>query len=151
MIDIFGSKVLSKLKKKDRKQPDCSQERGSWTKKYLPNRWFANGPVHLSLINRAMFSLKSEIIFIWLAAILIITDLVLTIMISNMLNYEMYGGNWTKNKSPRLRTCKSASVKSIWVIRYDSYRKSPRHTVWAILWYPRNLSHFQVRFECIYK
>ena len=26
MIDIFGSKVLSKLKKKDRKQPDCSQE-----------------------------------------------------------------------------------------------------------------------------
>jgi len=25
MIDIFGSKVLSKLKKKDRKQPDCSQ------------------------------------------------------------------------------------------------------------------------------
>ena len=30
MIDIFGSKVLSKLKKKDRKQPDCSQERDLW-------------------------------------------------------------------------------------------------------------------------
>ena len=103
MIDIFGSKVLSKLKKKDRKQPDCSQERGFWTKKYLPN-WCkqflrSNGPDRpgpsgpLIPINRAMSSLKSEIIFIWLAVILIITDLVMTIMISNMLNYEMYGGN----------------------------------------------------------
>ena len=27
MVDIFGSKVLSKLKNKDRKKPDCSQER----------------------------------------------------------------------------------------------------------------------------
>ena len=49
MIDIFGSKVLSKLKKKDRKQPDCSQERGFWTKKYLPNWYNFPGPTVRSI------------------------------------------------------------------------------------------------------
>ena len=41
MVDIFGSKVLSKLKNKDRKKPDCSQERdhGSTMARKWPRKW----------------------------------------------------------------------------------------------------------------
>ena len=45
MIDIFGSKVLSKLKKKDRKQPDCSQERGFLDQKIFAELVQAISPV----------------------------------------------------------------------------------------------------------
>ena len=81
MIDIFGSKVLSKLKKKDRKQPDCSQE---GNQKFRISDPSTDEETVRGFLFRAMFSSKLEIIFIWLVVILIIIELILMTMISNM-------------------------------------------------------------------